>query len=135
MKVYKVYQIHLTKEESDHVNAHGHESVAKHLADIDMNFAPSSRSNTEYDEGGTCISELAKDAFKNNYYTHVMNVTDIDDLEDLFQIGNCPDPAVISWLSARIEFLSQWHSLKVGDLIEDENGIQHVVAKFGFDRV
>ena len=132
---YKVYQIHLTKEEVDHVNAHGHESVAKHLADIDMNFAPSSRSNPEYCDGGTFIAELAKDAFEKNYYTHVMNVTDIDDLEDIFRIGNWPEPAVIEQLKAKIEFLSQWHSIKVGDLIEDENGVQHVVAKFGFDRV
>lgn len=100
-----------------------------------MDFAPSFRSNPEYLDGGTFIAELAKDAFEKNYYTHVMNVTDIDDLEDIFRIGNCPEPAVIEQLKTKIEFLSQWHSIKVGDLIEDENGIQHVVAKFGFDRV
>ena len=35
-KTFKLYQIHINKEEHDKINAEGHDSVPKHKASLDM---------------------------------------------------------------------------------------------------
>lgn len=50
------------------------------------------------------------------------------DLEHVFEVGNMgPESA--------IKRLAQMHSVSVGDLVVDEAGVTHLVARFGFEEV
>ena len=115
LQQYKVYQIHLTKEESDHINKHGHDSVHKQTLKLDMGLK-------KYDTGA-----IAKDAFDRGYYTHVSNITS-DHLEGVFHIGNMGP-------EENIERLDKMYSVSVSDIIEDANGKRSVVANWGFKDV
>ena len=112
---YKIFQIKLSDAEVDHVNKHGHDSVAKNSARLDMNL----RAN---DTG-----KLAAEAFNKGYYTHVSNIT-ADSLEGVFHVGNMGPEELI-------ERLAPMHSLSVGDIVEGADGVKHVVADFGFKKV
>jgi hypothetical protein len=112
---YKVFQIKLSDAEVDHVNKHGHDSVPKNSARLDMNL----RAN---DTG-----ILAADAFRKGYYTHVSNIT-ADSLEGAFHVGNMGP-------ESSIERLGPMHSLSVGDMVEDDAGKMSVVADWGFKDV
>jgi len=112
---YKVFQIKLSDAEVDHVNKHGHDSVPKNSARLDMNL----RAN---DTG-----ILAADAFRKGYYTHVSNIT-ADSLEGAFHVGNMGP-------ESSIERISPMHSLSVGDMVEDDAGKMSVVADWGFKDV
>ena len=113
-KTYKIYQIQLSDADVDMINDKGHNSVPHHKAKLDMNFADN-------------IGALASDAFNKGYYTHVANIT-ADGLEDVFHVGNMGP-------EENIERLTKMHSLSVADIVEDENGIKHVVASSGFKRL
>tara|TARA_B100000035_G_scaffold133930_1_gene113887 strand:- start:816 stop:1166 length:351 start_codon:yes stop_codon:yes gene_type:complete len=113
---FKLYQIHLTDAEVDQVNAEGHDSVHKQSLKLDMSL--SSRKDT---------GEVAGEAFKLGYYTHVSNIT-AEGLEDVFQIGNIGP-------EENIERLAPMYSVSVGDIVEDEDGNKSVVASFGFKEV
>ncbi|MGYP001588954854 len=112
---YKLYQIHLTKEESDHVNKHGHDSVHKQSLKLDMSF---SKNDT---------GRVAGDAFNRGYYTHVSNITS-PSLEGVFAIGNAGP-------EENIERLGKMYSCSVGDIVEDTEGNKSVVANWGFKPV
>ena len=97
---FKLFQIHLTEDEYNKVNAEGHNSVPKHLTKIDMSFT---------EEPGS----LAKKAMDNNWYTHVSNIT-AKDIEDVFRVGNIGP-------EENIERLAPMFSVSVGDVVENEN--------------
>ena len=117
MTVYKVFQINLTDEEIDTINAAGdHNAVPKNVLrmKIGMSF-------------GKPVGHLVKEAFEKGFYEHVSNIT-ADNLEDVFQVGNMgPEENIQRFLPM--------HSLSVGDVVLDENGMYHMVASFGFDTV
>ena len=115
MAKFKLFQIHLTDAEIDLINEEGHDAVHKQSLKLDMNL----RKN---DTG-----KIAADAFNRGYYTHVSNIT-ADTLEGVFQVGNMGP-------EENIERFLPMHSLSVGDVIMDENGMYHMVASFGFDEV
>ena len=113
---YKIFQIQLTDAEVAMINANGHDSVPKQKLrlNISMSF-------------GEPIGGLVKEALAADYYTHVGNIT-ANDLEDVFNVGNIgPEES--------IERLGRMSSLSVGDVVEDENGVRHVVASFGFEEI
>ena len=70
---------------------------------------------------------LVKEAFEKGYYEHVSNIT-ADSLEGVFHVGNMGP-------EENIERFAPMHSLSVGDVVLDENGMYHMVASFGFDAV
>jgi hypothetical protein len=113
---YKIFQIQLTDAEVAMINANGHDSVPKQKLrlDISMSF-------------GEPIGGLVKEALAADYYTHVGNIT-ANDLEDVFNVGNIGP-------EENIERLDRMSSLSVGDVVEDENGVRHVVASFGFEEI
>ena len=113
-KTYKVFQIQLSDADVDMINDKGHNSVPHHKAKLDMNFADN-------------IGALAGDAFDKGYYTHVANIS-ADGLEGVFHVGNMGP-------EENIERLTKMHSLSVADLVEDPDGIKHVVASSGFAKV
>jgi hypothetical protein len=113
---YKIFQIQLTDAEVAMINANGHDSVPKQKLrlNISMSF-------------GEPIGGLVKEAIAADYYTHVGNIT-ANDLEDVFNVGNIGP-------EENIERLDRMSSLSVGDVVEDENGVRHVVASFGFEEI
>jgi len=115
MAQFKLFQIHFTDAEYVKINAEGHDSVHKQSMKLDMGL----RKN---DTGA-----VAKEAFDLGYYTHVSNI-DAYTLEGVFHVGNMGP-------ETDIERLSRMSSISVGDIIEDENGKQSVVANYGFQEV
>jgi hypothetical protein len=115
MQTYKLFQIHLTDAEVDLINEKGHDAVHKQSLKLDMNF---NKSDT---------GKVAADAFNRGYYTHVSNIT-ADGLEGVFHTGNMGP-------EENIERLAPMYSCSVGDIVEDAEGIKHVVASFGFKKV
>lgn len=116
MKTFKLYQIHLNKDEHNKVNAEGHNSVPKHKAHLDMMIGMKKD-----------ISGLAKDAWDKGYFTHVSNIT-AKDLGDVFHVGNVGP-------EEQIDRFAPMYSVSVGDIIEDKNGKKSVVASLGFQDV
>jgi hypothetical protein len=113
-KTYKIYQIQLSDADVDMINDKGHNSVPHHKAKLDMQFSDN-------------MGSQAKDAFDKGYYTHVANIN-ADGLEDVFHVGNMGP-------EENIERLTKMHSLSVADIVEDPNGVKHVVANSGFAKV
>jgi len=114
MEKFKLYQIRLTDSEIDLINKEGHEAVHKNSLRLSMNFSKD-------------ISSISADAFNRGYYTHVSNIT-TEGLEGVFQVGNIGP-------EEQIERLAPMHSVSVGDIVEGEDGVKHVVADFGFKKV
>jgi len=121
-ETFKVFQILLTKEEIDTVNAEGHGSVPKHSARSDMHFSDNPQT-------------IAFDAMQNGYYTHVANISTDRGLEGVFEIGNSDNFLGGLYCPTFGEILTRMHSVSVGDVIERENGDQYVVAEYGFKKL
>jgi len=115
--IYKVFQINLTDAEVDTINAAGdHGAVPKNVLRMKINMSY-----------GKPVGHLVKEAFEKGYYEHVSNIT-ADSLEGVFHIGNVGP-------EENIERFKPMHSLSVGDVIQDKDGMYHMVASFGFDAV
>tara|TARA_B110000908_G_scaffold167969_1_gene221910 strand:+ start:64 stop:486 length:423 start_codon:yes stop_codon:yes gene_type:complete len=114
MQTFKLFQIKLSDADVDMINEHGHDSVPKQRARLSMNFSKD-------------IGKSSADAFAAGYYDHVANIT-ANDLEDVFHTGNMGP-------EENIERLNQMHSVSVADIVEDEQGVKHVVADIGFKKV
>ena len=111
---FAVYQIQLTDDQIDTINAKGHDSVPAQKAKLDMTM----------DFGGERIGGLAVDAFEAGYYSHVANIA-ASTLNEVFEIGNIGP-------RENIQRLARMSSLSVGDLIVDEEGDTFVIAPVGF---
>ena len=116
MSKFKVYQIQLTKAEIEMINTNGHNSVPKQKMRLGLQMPV-----------GDPIAAMAKEALAADYYTHVANI-EAYSLEDVFNVGNIGP-------EENIERLDRMSSLSVGDVVEDENGVRHVVASFGFEEI
>ena len=117
MSKFKVYQIQLTKAEIEMINTNGHNSVPKQKMRLDISMPV-----------GEPIAAMAKEALAADYYTHVANI-EAYSLEDVFECGNIGPDKNIERLSPMMT------SISVGDVVEDEDGVRHVVASFGFEEV
>ena len=113
---FKLYQIHLTDAEVDQVNAEGHDSVHKQSLKLDMSISSKRPAG-----------EVASEAFKLGYYTHVSNIT-AEGLEGVFEVGNIGP-------EENIERLAPMYSVSVGDIVEDVDGNKSVVASMGYQEV
>jgi len=112
--MYKVFQIRLSDADVDMINEHGHNSVPKQKAKMDMILAED-------------INVPASQAFKDGYFEHVANIN-ANDLEDVFEVGNIGP-------EEQIERFKPMHSISVGDIVIDESGNKSVVASLGFQNV
>jgi len=116
MKSFKLYQINLTNEEVDIVNAKGHDALPKNKLRLKLTM-PS----------GKIDPMLVKIGFSKGYFEHVSNIT-ANSLEGVFEVGNIGP-------EENIERLAPMHSVSVGDVVEDMDGKLHVVASFGFEEI
>lgn len=108
--IYKIHQIVLDKDLCDLINKEGWKCHVKALAYIEASHKAD-----------------ASIGVMHGCYTHVADII-ADDLEHVFEVGNIgPDD--------RITKHDQYHSVSVGDIVEDPNGVKHVVAQFGFEEL
>ena len=111
---FAIYQIQLTSDQVDLINAKGHSAVPAQIAKLDMTM----------DFAGNKIGGLASDAFDAGYYTHVANI-EATDYNNCFEVGNIGP-------EENIERLSRMSSLSVGNVIVGEDGTMAVIAPVGF---
>lgn len=114
MAKFAIYQIQITDDQRNTINAKGHDSVPAHKAKIDMSM----------DLGGSKIGGIASDAWDSGYYTHVANIT-AENYHDVFEIGNIGP-------EENIERIARMSSVSVGDMIIGEDGSMAVVSSFSF---
>jgi hypothetical protein len=108
--IYKIHQIVLDKDLVDLINKEGWKCHVKALAHIEASMKGDPKIGVTHD----C-------------YTHVADII-ADDLDHVFEAGNIgPED--------RITRHDRMHSISVGDIIEDPNGVKHVVAQFGFEQL
>lgn len=112
---YKVYQLKIDRSVYDYVNEVGHSKAAEvypeYKISMDVRFEGSEK-------------------WESWMFNHFGLVCEIDaqDLEDVFHIGNMgPEEKIVRH--------DRMHSVSVGDIIEDENGVFHMVDGFGFNQV
>lgn len=106
----KVYQIRLTDQEHDMVNAYGWEATLK---------------TTAYANRGITTDV---NLFDFDFYNYVAAV-DTNDLEEAFRLMNLwEDPT-------RVTRHGKCASMSVGDVIEDMEGNLFMVASFGFEKI
>jgi hypothetical protein len=108
--IYKIHQIVLDDDLVDLINREGWNCHVKAVA-----YSQASM------KGDTKIGVM------HDCYTHVADII-ADDLDHVFEAGNIgPED--------RITRHDRMHSISVGDIIEDSNGVKHVVAQFGFEQL
>ena len=108
-KIFKLYQIVIDKQLSNLINTEGWD------CHID---ALSYRNASEGDPSFGII---------NDCYTHTADLV-CDDLDHCFEVGNVgPEDRRIKKVGSR--------SVSVGDLLEDEDGLLHLVDSIGFRNV
>ena len=124
---YNILQIKLTDTQIDIINSKGHHAVPKQVMRLNL-----------MDCDQAIIADLAAKALKLGYYTHVANIT-AHDLDMAFDVGNIGPEEFNDndmWRGlVCIERINRMHSISVGDVIVDENGVKNVVASFGFERI
>lgn len=112
---FTVHQIQIARSVYNEVNALGHEEAAvkfpEYRAYMDTMFRGSKGYKAEYA----------------SFYAPVC-VIEADNLNRVFDIGNIGP-------EERIERLAPMHSISVGDIIEDEAGVRHIVDSFGFKEI
>jgi hypothetical protein len=122
---YKIFQINLTDDEIDTINAAGdHDAVPKNKLRLDIMTISMLKHEMSF---GKPVGHLVKEAFEKGYYEHVSNIT-ADSLEGVFHVGNMGP-------EENIERFLPMHSLSVGDVVEDAEGVRHMVASFGFEEI
>jgi hypothetical protein len=113
--LFTVHQIQIDRSVYDRVNELGHEQAAEqypeYRAYMDTMFKGSDGYKTEYAE----------------YYTPVCTI-EAENLNRVFDIGNIgPEESITR--------LARMHSVSVGDIIVDPNGVKHMVNSFGFEEI
>lgn len=112
MSTFKVFQILLTNEQRDAVNAGEYVPAFNIRNQLSMDFE------------GKNTSEIASKAFNENVYTHVSNI-EATDLNNCFEVGNIGP-------ESKIERFERMHSLSVGDVLVAEDGSINAIASIGF---
>lgn len=110
--LFTVHQIQIERSVYDSVNALGHDAAAQlypeYRAQLETSFKGSLGYQPKYAE----------------YYKPVC-IIEAEDLNGVFEIGNIgPEESITR--------LAQMHSVSVGDIIEDSNGVRVMVNSFGF---
>ena len=107
---FQVYQIHLSDAIYNEVNR------------LDSHAAAASRFPEYKAHLDTIRGKYSPEYL--GFYTHVCTI-DANDLEQVFTIGNIGP-------EHRIERHAPMHSISVGDLVRDSNGVLHLCASMGW---
>lgn len=109
---YAVHQIHLTRDDSDTLAALG----------WDKAIAANPRIASYADKEDV---DVAREAWRRGHYDHAANI-EATDLENVFHVGNVGP-------EENITRFGRMHSVSVGDIIVDPDGVRHLVAGIGFE--
>ena len=112
---FTVHQIQIDRSVYNEVNRLGHEAAAEQFPEyrayMDTSFQGSKRYKAEYGQ----------------YYKPVCTI-EAANLNRVFDIGNIgPEESITR--------LAPMHSISVGDIIEDEQGVRVMVDSFGFGEI
>ena len=112
---YAIHQIHITNDIIDLINKDGFGACPEFVAKQGMSM----------DFEGKKLAGRALAAWREGYYTQVSNIH-AESLDGVFKVGNIGP-------EEKIERLQRMHSVSIGDVIIDENGVKSVVAPCGFE--
>lgn len=116
---YLIHQFHLSNEASDHLNKVGW--------DGDFGDFPEIKIQRDVKFGGSEHYE----SWMEDHFTSVARVTGVDNLEDVFHVGNGYGPE-----GSCIEKFTRMHSVSVGDIIVNEKcGTAWMVESAGWSNV
>tara|TARA_R110000782_G_scaffold239521_1_gene325932 strand:+ start:26 stop:421 length:396 start_codon:yes stop_codon:yes gene_type:complete len=121
MTSFKVFQIHLSYLQYT-ILAEGKFPVPKEQWRKRIQLA--------MDEDAQSIDKYVSHALEEGFYDHVADI-EATDLHDVFRVGNVGPEELIT----RQPIVTEWspmHSISVGDVIEDTDGVRHVVLPRGF---
>ena len=112
---FTVHQIQIDRSVYNRVNELGHEAAAEQFPEyrayMDTSFLGSKRYKAEYSK----------------FYKPVCEI-EADNLNRVFDIGNIGPEEFITRLAPM-------HSISVGDIIEDEQGVKVIVDSWGFKEI
>lgn len=111
---FKLFQIHLTRDEANTVNELGWAGAMKAI--------PKVKSYMDKER-----PDAVREAWTRGHYEHVADI-EATDLENAFHVGNVGP-------EENITRFSRMHSVSVGDVVVDPNGVRHLVAGIGFEVV
>ena len=127
MRKFKLYNFdRLTKEEVDLINKHGHDSLPKNVARLDLCFGTDDENRVE-------VLKLVGECFDKGWFNHVANVT-CDRIDDVFRLTNDPRVTEEEYKSC-VERLLPMHSVSVGDVVENDSGENFLCDRWGWTRV
>lgn len=118
--MYKVFQFHASSELRARINDVGWNNVRQTNPEtailMDVSFV-----------GGSELYE----PWMFKHYTQVAEVEGANDLSQVFHVGNLgsTDTVTITRTSERM------HSISVGDIIQDSDGVYYMVDRYGFAEV
>lgn len=98
------------------------------LTNNEINRANSGERFPKYEAYRDAICGEPAAAYAGGFYEPVAAI-EAEDLEDVFHIGN------VFYPEENIRRLSRMHSVSVGDIIRDPDGVDWAVAGVGFERM
>jgi len=116
MSQFKVFQAKISEKVYDYVNQVGHTKAAEVYPEYKISL------NVKF-RGGS----RAWESWMFEHYGLVCEI-EAEDLNGVFHIGNMGP-------EEKITRIAPMHSISVGDIIEDENGVFHMVDSVGFSQV
>lgn len=112
--LYSVFQINIDELDAILVEAYGWDGAAKKSEKVRAYVASTQGTDFEY-------------AYGTGHYRKVAEI-DAKSLDDVFRIGNIGP-------EEQINRLSSMHSVSVGDVIQNPEGVFHAVARSGFEEI
>ena len=120
MPSYKVYQMKLTDEQVDEINEQGAENSSLWRFYNDANMFPD--------------GDKVQHAWRNGLYDHMANI-EADDKTQVMLIGNEEHKFGDKIEHLENRFGRQMHSITIGDVVEDPDGVKWFVNFQGFEEV
>jgi len=120
MPSYKVLQMKLTNDQVDQIHAEGEKNSALWRFYQDANMFPD--------------GDKVQNALRMGLYDHMANI-EAPDMNQVVHLGNTEDT-----VSDKIEFLEnkfgrKMHTITIGDVVEDPDGVRWFVNFTGFEKV
>jgi len=118
MPSYKVFQMKLTNDQVDEIHREGAENSSLWKFYNDANMFPD--------------GDKVQHAWNCGLYDHMANI-EADDMNQVVHIGNGNPNAEIEHLENK--FGRNMHSITIGDVVEDPDGVRWFVNFTGYEKV
>jgi len=118
MPKYKVYQMKLTNEQVDEINEQGAENSSLWKFYSDANMFPD--------------GDKVQNALRMGLYDHMANI-EAPNMDQVVHIGNGEHDDEIEHLENK--FGRKMHTITIGDVVEDTDGVKWFVNFGGYEKV